>query len=142
MLRNNYGKDQIQRYKNRVITGLPWWLSGKESACQFRSHKFDPQSRKILWRRKWKPTPVFLPGKSHRQWSRVATVHGVARVVHDLVTKSTPRQTSIPPPTVPQSFTTHYTYYVFSQLLKNAKSITGSKPLPLPFSLHGIRPFQ
>ena len=22
---------------------------------------------KILWRRKWQPTPVFLPGKSHRQ---------------------------------------------------------------------------
>ena len=21
--------------------------------------------RKILWRRKWQPTPVFLPGKSH-----------------------------------------------------------------------------
>ena len=23
--------------------------------------------RKILWRRKWQPTPVFLPGKSHGQ---------------------------------------------------------------------------
>ena len=23
------------------------------------------------WRRKWKPTPVFLPGKSHGQWSLV-----------------------------------------------------------------------
>ena len=23
----------------------------------------------IKWRRKWKPTPVFLPGKSHRQRS-------------------------------------------------------------------------
>ena len=22
---------------------------------------------KILWRRKWQPTPVFLPGKPHRQ---------------------------------------------------------------------------
>ena len=25
--------------------------------------------RKILWRREWLPTPVFLPGKSHRQRS-------------------------------------------------------------------------
>ena len=25
--------------------------------------------RKISWRRKWHPTPVFLPGKSHRQRS-------------------------------------------------------------------------
>ena len=27
--------------------------------------------RKILWRRKWQPTPVFLPGKSHGQRSLV-----------------------------------------------------------------------
>ena len=26
---------------------------------------FDPWVRKILWRRKWQPTPVLLPGKSH-----------------------------------------------------------------------------
>ena len=25
--------------------------------------------QKIPWRRKWQPTPVFLPGKSHEQWS-------------------------------------------------------------------------
>ena len=25
---------------------LPWWLSGKESACQCRRHGLDPQSRK------------------------------------------------------------------------------------------------
>ena len=27
--------------------------------------RFDPWVGKILWRRKWQPTPVFLPGKSH-----------------------------------------------------------------------------
>ena len=26
---------------------------------------FDSWVRKIPWRRKWKPTPVFLPGESH-----------------------------------------------------------------------------
>ena len=31
------------------------------------------------WRRKWQPTPVFLPGESHRQGSLVATVYGVAQ---------------------------------------------------------------
>ena len=30
---------------------------------------FDPWVRKISWRRKWQPTPVFLPGKSHEQRS-------------------------------------------------------------------------
>ena len=29
----------------------------------------DPWVRKIPWRRKWQPTPVFLPGKSHGQRS-------------------------------------------------------------------------
>ena len=46
---------------------LPRWLSGKESTCQSRRHGFDPWVEKIPWRRKWHPTPVFLPGKSHRQ---------------------------------------------------------------------------
>ena len=45
--------------------GLPWWLSGKESACQRRRRRFDPWVGKIPWRRKWQPTPVFSPGESH-----------------------------------------------------------------------------
>ena len=31
--------------------------------------KFDPWLGKIPWRRKWQPTPVFLPGKPHGQRS-------------------------------------------------------------------------
>ena len=53
---------------------LPRWLSGKECACQCRSCRrrgFDPRVRKIPWRRKWQPTPVFLPGESHGQRSLV-----------------------------------------------------------------------
>ena len=49
--------------------GLPRWLGGKESACQRRGCGFDPWVRKIPWRRKWQPTPVFMPGKSHGQKS-------------------------------------------------------------------------
>ena len=37
---------------------LPWWLSGKESACQCRRHRSHPWARKTPWRRKWQPTPV------------------------------------------------------------------------------------
>ena len=51
--------------------GLLWWLSGRESTCQWRRHGFNPWVRKILWRKKWQPTPVFLPGKSHGQRSLV-----------------------------------------------------------------------
>ena len=50
---------------------LPRWCSGKESTCQCRKLGFDPWVRNIPWRRKWQPTPVFLPGKSHRQRSLV-----------------------------------------------------------------------
>ena len=58
------------------ILRLPWWLSGKESACQCR---FDPWFSKIPWRRKRQPTTVFLPGKSHGQRSLWATVHGAVK---------------------------------------------------------------
>ena len=34
--------------------------------------KFDPWVGKIPWRRKWQPTPVFLPGESRVQNSLVA----------------------------------------------------------------------
>ena len=33
--------------KNRTKLGLPWWFSGKESACQIRRHGFNPCSEKI-----------------------------------------------------------------------------------------------
>ena len=31
--------------------------------------RFDPGVWKIPWRRKWQPTPIFLPGESHGQRS-------------------------------------------------------------------------
>ena len=63
----------IPRFLICIIScGLPRWLSGKEFSCQCKR-----QVRKILWRRKWQPTPVFLPGKSHGAWW--ATVHGVTK---------------------------------------------------------------
>ena len=31
--------------------------------------RFAPWVGKIPWRRAWQPTPVFLPGESHRQRS-------------------------------------------------------------------------
>ena len=48
-----------------------WWLSGKDSSCRCRRHGFNPWVRKVPWRRKWQPTPVFFPGKSHGQRSLV-----------------------------------------------------------------------
>ena len=49
---------------------FPSGCNDKESICQCRRQKkcgFDPWVRKILWRRKWQPIPVFLLGKFHVQ---------------------------------------------------------------------------
>ena len=52
---------------SKAFDGLPMWCSGKESAGQYKRCSFYPWAGKIPWRRKWQPTPVFLPGKSQRQ---------------------------------------------------------------------------
>ena len=43
----------------------------KESTCQYRRHGFYHWVGKIPWRRKWQPTQLLLPGKSHGQRSLV-----------------------------------------------------------------------
>ena len=40
-----------------------------KSPPEMQETRFDPWVGKIPWRRKWKPTPVFLPGGSHGQRS-------------------------------------------------------------------------
>ena len=62
-------------------------VSGKESACQCRRHKFDPWVGKIPWSRKWLPSPVPLPGKSRGQKSLVDYTPWSLRVRYYLVTK-------------------------------------------------------
>ena len=54
--------------------GLPQWVSSKESVCQCRRYGVSPWVRKMPGRRKWQPTPVFLPGKPPGQRR-----HGVAK---------------------------------------------------------------
>ena len=46
-----------------IICALPIWTL--QGFC--RRHGFNPCLRKIPWRNKWQPTPVFLPGKFHGQ---------------------------------------------------------------------------
>ena len=72
-------------------SGLPWWLSGKESAAG------AGDTGSILWRRKWQPTPVFLPGKSHGQRSLAdySPWEVDRRVRHDLATKQQQQYYSI-----------------------------------------------
>ena len=45
--------------------GFPGGSDSKESAWNTGDHTLDPWVGKIPWRRKWQPTTVFFPGKSH-----------------------------------------------------------------------------
>ena len=47
--------------------GFPDGRDGKESACNAGDLGSIPGSGRFPWRRKWQPTPVFLPGESHEQ---------------------------------------------------------------------------
>ena len=76
----------------KVLLRLPWWLSGKDFACQCWRPEFDPWVGKTAWRRKWLPTPVFLPGKLHGQRSLEGYIPwGGKSVRHNLVTKRQPQ---------------------------------------------------
>ena len=50
---------------------LPWWLRWQSICLQWWRPGFDPWVGKIPWRKKWQPTPVFLPEKFHGRRSLV-----------------------------------------------------------------------
>ena len=48
------------------VLSMQGFPSGKGSACdspETQEMQIQSWARKIPWRRKWQPTPVFLPGK-------------------------------------------------------------------------------
>ena len=89
---------------HNCICGLPWWPRAKESPCSTGAVQ-DPGSIPVQedpWRRKWQPTPAFLPGKSHGQRSLAGyspqghkeldtpevTEHGICNCVYSSFTNS------------------------------------------------------
>ena len=76
-----------------VQLGLPTkpiWCNGKEPSCQPKRGKrlgFDPWVGKILWRREWPSSPVFLPGKCHGQRGLVGYSPRDPRVRHNRLTE-------------------------------------------------------
>ena len=77
----------IQTGSSKFLCRLPWWLSGKEPTFLCRRQRFDPWVGKMPWRRKWQPTPVFLPGKCHGQRGLAGySPRGCKRVGHHLAT--------------------------------------------------------
>ena len=67
-----YVNPKLLIYLSPLVTiGLPWWLRWQSVCLQCGRPGFNPWVRKILWRRKWQPTPVFLPGESQGRRSLV-----------------------------------------------------------------------
>ena len=48
-----------------------YWVVVKNLPARCKQCEFDPWVGRIPWRRKWQPTPVFLPGEFHGQRSLV-----------------------------------------------------------------------
>ena len=72
---------------------LKWQVDSLPLGLQSRRCRFDPWVWKMPWRRKWQPTPVFFPGKSHRQRSLEGySLWGRKRVRHYLATNNSTRK--------------------------------------------------
>ena len=57
------------------------WRAAVHGVAKSRTRLSDFTLFTLLhWRRKWQPTPVFLPGKFHGQRSLVGCSHGVAEL--------------------------------------------------------------
>ena len=71
----------------KLTQGFPGGSSGKEPTCQCRRPNrqgFYPWIGKIPWKRVRQPTPVFLPGESHEQFSTqqayISSIQSLSRV--------------------------------------------------------------
>ena len=62
-------KNERVKLEEFFLWGFPGGSVVKKSPAGAGVHGFDPWAMKISWKRKWHPTPVFLPGKSHGQRS-------------------------------------------------------------------------
>ena len=92
--KNDRGFSSENLIVHKVQEGLPWWLSGTESACSV-GDRFDPWIGKIPRRREKQPTPVLLPGEFHEQRSLAGySPWGSQRVQHNLATKQQQQQGS------------------------------------------------
>ena len=61
--------------------GLQEWDTTKaQAAAAAAALRFHPWVGKIPWRREWQPTPVFLPGESHREGAWQYAVHAVTEL--------------------------------------------------------------
>ena len=131
----------------QTIQGLPWWLSGEESACQEGYVGSIPGVGRTLGKGNGNPlTPVFLPEKSHGQRSLVGySPWGHKTVRHNTATKQ--QQPNPLKGTILHSFIHSFIQKAFTECLlcTSARHQTGqARLLPSIGSEHsdGIKEMQ
>ena len=90
---------------------------GKET-CNAGDAGSIPWVGKIPWRRKWQPTPVSLPGRSHGQRNLEGCPWGHKRVGHDLATKPPQILTQVHNPLSEIPKTRYFIYSILQPHLK------------------------
>ena len=75
----NYIKISYPKRLEYLFKGFPGGSLVKNPPASGGDVKFNPWSRKIPWKRKWQPTPLFLPGNPVDRGAWWATVHRVAK---------------------------------------------------------------
>ena len=86
----------------KVAWGLPWWLSGEESVCQFRRHGLIPGSGRSPGGGNGNPLQYSCLGNPKDKGAWRATVHRITRVRQDSATQQQHA-------TAPVGDKTHYT---------------------------------
>ena len=87
-----------------VLFGFPGGsvLNNLPAMQEMQETRVQSQGQNLPWRRKWQPTPVFLPGKSHGErslagyspWGRkkvrqnLATTNSILSTYHDIFSHS------------------------------------------------------
>ena len=104
---------------------LPWWLRQLRILLPCRSPEFDLWIGKIPWRRKWRPLPVFLPGKFHGQ-RRLAGYTSWGRKESDMT-----EQLSTHPGIISTAFIYLFIYWPFQAACRILVPQPGMEPRPM-----------
>ena len=63
------GREDPLKQDPSILAGFPGGSDSEESASYTGDPDSIPGLGKIPWRKKWQPTPIFLPGEFHGQRS-------------------------------------------------------------------------
>jgi len=84
---------QAPKKSCNIQSGLPGGSVVKKIHLQCRRHGFDPWVQEIPWKRKWQPTPVFLPREPQGKKNLGGYSPWGCRISHNLAVEQQQQQT-------------------------------------------------